>query len=80
MYKMPNSSEQMLCEELAKEWIVDVSNHVLTHSLRYHDPEFLPIIDLRRSVQEDNHKRKYVGGRIHNLSKISLKSNVYVKN
>ncbi|TRY79983.1 hypothetical protein TCAL_05143 [Tigriopus californicus] len=57
-----------MCEQLARDWIVDVAEHAKSHSLRYHDPEFLPPLDIR---WEDN-RRVYEQGRLLRLSRVNL--------
>ncbi len=53
-----------MCKELAIEFVSDVTTHAALHSLRYHEPEYLPPIDLR----DENRRRRYEEGRLHHLS------------
>lgn len=57
-----------MCQQLAWDWIHDVAEHAKSHSLRYHDPEFLPPLDIRW----DDNRRVYEQGRLLRLSQVSL--------
>ena len=64
-------SKSRLCSELASEWIGDVSNHVREQTLRYHDPEPLPPMDIRseenRRIYKDGRKPCFIG-RVYSIT------------
>jgi hypothetical protein len=53
-----------MCRELGIEFVNEVTSHAALHYLRYHEPEYLPPIDLR----DENRRRRYEEGRLHHLS------------
>eukprot|EP00095_Tigriopus_kingsejongensis_P010964 snap_masked-scaffold129_size324999-processed-gene-2.2 protein:Tk10964 transcript:snap_masked-scaffold129_size324999-processed-gene-2.2-mRNA-1 annotation:"hypothetical protein SPN3US_0162" len=67
-YPPQTCSFRLMCAQLAQEWISDVANHTRSHYLRYHDPEFLPPIDIRWR----ENRRIYEQGRLLRLSQVQL--------
>jgi hypothetical protein len=57
-------SKHRMCREFVVEFISEVTSHASQHSMRYHEPEYLPPIDLR----VENRRRRYEEGKLHHLS------------
>ena len=57
-------SKHRMCREFVVEFVSDVAVHASQHSMRYHEPEYLPPIDLR----VENRRRRYEEGKLHHLS------------
>lgn len=55
-----------MCREFVVEFVSEVTSHASQHSMRYHEPEYLPPIDLR----VENRRRRYEEGKLHHLSQL----------
>ncbi len=56
---------QKICQEMAIEWVQNVTNHVAKLAMPDQNPKFLPPIE----VQDEDSTRKYSEGKLHHLNR-----------